>query len=153
MAQAAKTAIALRLRYIRQHHPEGPISLSKLAERAGVSKRTLASAESADGSNLTIETLMKVAQSLGIRRPAYFFDEQVFREVNAELEVVKQMQQQSVRTVALRSAAEPGLASASVAELSDLVKGILAAAKAADDTLRGFSSSDSGPGDAGTRTE
>ncbi|MFI9206045.1 helix-turn-helix domain-containing protein [Streptomyces sp. NPDC053048] len=88
MAHAAKAAIALRLRYIRRHHPEGPFSLAKLAERAGVSKRTLASAESADGTNLTIETLMKVAQSLGIRRLAYFLDEQVFHEVNAELETV-----------------------------------------------------------------
>ncbi|MFF4226611.1 helix-turn-helix domain-containing protein [Streptomyces sp. L500] len=133
MAQAAKSTIAQRLRYIRRHHPEGPFSLAKLAERAKVSKRTLASAESADGTNLTIETLMKVAQSLGIRRPAYFLDEQVFHEVNAELETVKQLKQQSVHAVALRTAAEPG--GSPVSELSGLVRSIIAAAKAADDTL------------------
>ncbi|KNB53723.1 helix-turn-helix domain-containing protein [Streptomyces caatingaensis] len=83
---AAKGDIARRLRYIRHHHPDGPFTLAGLAERAGVSKRTLSHAESADGSNLTLETLLKVCYSLGIARDAYFLDEQVFQQVNMELE-------------------------------------------------------------------
>lgn len=83
---ATKGDIARRLRYIRHHHPDGPFTLAGLAERAGVSKRTLSHAESADGSNLTLETLLKVCYSLGIERDAYFLDEQVFQQVNAELE-------------------------------------------------------------------
>ncbi|KAB7847243.1 helix-turn-helix domain-containing protein [Streptomyces mobaraensis] len=82
---AAKADVARRLRYVRHHHPDGPFTLAGLAERAGVSKRTLSQAESADGSNLTLETLLKVSDSLGIPRPAYFLDEQVFRQVNGEL--------------------------------------------------------------------
>ncbi|MBZ4324501.1 helix-turn-helix domain-containing protein [Streptomyces huiliensis] len=82
---AAKADVARRLRYVRHHHPEGPFTLAGLAERAGVSKRTLSQAESADGSNLTLETLLKVSDSLGIPRAAYFLDEQVFRQVNKEL--------------------------------------------------------------------
>lgn len=82
---AAKSDIARRLRYIRQHHPDGPFTLDGLAARAGVSKRTLSHAESADGSNLTLETLLKVCQSLDIPRDAYFLDEQIFNQVNAEL--------------------------------------------------------------------
>ncbi|MET9900699.1 helix-turn-helix domain-containing protein [Streptomyces sp. NPDC006446] len=82
---AVLPAIARRLRHIRQHHPEGPFSLAELAERTGVSKRTLVAAESAEGANLTIETLVKVTRGLGIARWAYLLDEQVFRQVNAEL--------------------------------------------------------------------
>ncbi|MFE7314369.1 hypothetical protein ACFU7T_15020 [Streptomyces sp. NPDC057555] len=82
--RAAKTALATRLRYVRHHHPEGPFTLAKLAERAGVSKRALASAESADGTNLTMGTLVEVAHSLGIQRCAYFLDEEVFTQVNVE---------------------------------------------------------------------
>jgi transcriptional regulator with XRE-family HTH domain len=81
---AVMPAIARRLRHIRQHHPEGPFTLSELAERTGVSKRTLVAAESAEGTNLTIETLVKVTRGLGIARWAYLLDEQVFRQVNAE---------------------------------------------------------------------
>ncbi|MET9646237.1 helix-turn-helix domain-containing protein [Streptomyces syringium] len=153
MAHLAKSTIALRLRYIRHSHPEGPFSLAKLAARAGVSKRTLASAESADGTNLTIETLMKVAQSLGIRRPAYFLDEQVFREVNAELETVRALRQQTVHTVALRSAAVPGAANASVSELSELVKGIIVAAQAAGNTLQNLPDPANGYPDPGARNK
>ncbi|MGW3661930.1 helix-turn-helix domain-containing protein [Streptomyces sp. NPDC005141] len=82
---AVMPAIARRLRHIRQYHPEGPFTLSELAERTDVSKRTLVAAESAEGTNLTIETLVKVTRGLGIARWAYLLDEQVFRQVNAEL--------------------------------------------------------------------
>ncbi|WP_171163411.1 helix-turn-helix domain-containing protein [Streptomyces sp. I05A-00742] len=82
---AAKADVARRLRYIRHHHPDGPFTLAGLAARAGVSKRTLSQAESADGSNLTLETLLKVCDSLGIPRAAYFLDEQVFQQVNKDL--------------------------------------------------------------------
>ncbi|MFI0807156.1 helix-turn-helix domain-containing protein [Streptomyces echinatus] len=138
--RAAKTAIAARLRHVRQHHPEGPFTLAALAERTGVSKRTLASAESEDGMNLTLETLVKVAHSLGIQRWAYFLDEEVFAQVNAEFETVRELRQRAVQGVALRttSAAEPS--AASLSELSELVIGILRSAKAASDTLKGISS-------------
>ncbi|MEU6274042.1 helix-turn-helix domain-containing protein [Streptomyces populi] len=82
---AVMPAIARRLRHIRQNHPEGPFTLSELAERTGVSKRTLVTAESAEGGNLTIETLVRVTRGLGITRWAYLLDEQVFQQVNAEL--------------------------------------------------------------------
>ncbi|MGW3207772.1 helix-turn-helix domain-containing protein [Streptomyces sp. NPDC001135] len=143
--RAAKTAIAARLRYVRHHHPEGPFTLAALAERAGVSKRTLASAESADGTNLTIETLVKVAHSLGIQRWAYFLDEEVFAQVNAELETVKELQRSGVQSVALRTASASNPSVASLSELSELVTGILRSAKAARDTLREFSPSPDAP--------
>ncbi|MYU09761.1 helix-turn-helix domain-containing protein [Streptomyces sp. SID8361] len=132
----AKSAVAKRLRYVRQHHPEGPFTLEALAKRAGVSKRTLAQAESASGSNLTIETLVKVASSLGITRDAYFLDEQVFREVNAELETLKELRQQGVESVALRQSSATALPSDSLQELTGLLKGILDSATKAQDTLQ-----------------
>ncbi|MEU2715356.1 helix-turn-helix domain-containing protein [Streptomyces sp. NPDC007205] len=70
LVHETKADIARRLRRIRRHHPEGPFSLAKLADLAGVSKRTLTSVESDDGANLTIGTLVKVAHSLGIQRCA-----------------------------------------------------------------------------------
>ncbi|MEU4891004.1 helix-turn-helix transcriptional regulator [Streptomyces sp. NPDC044780] len=132
----AKSAVARRLRYVRQHHPEGPFTLAALAERARVSKRTLAQAESASGSNLTIETLVKVASSLGITRDAYFLDEQVFREVNAELDTLKELQEQGVESVALRKSSAAALPSDSLKELTGLLKGILDSAAKAQDTLQ-----------------
>lgn len=131
---AAKTAIAVRLRHIRQHHPEGPFSLAKLAERAGVSKRTLASAESAEGTNLTIETLVKVTHSLGIARWAYLLDEEVFQQVNAELETIKELRRRKVQSVALRASHS---AAVSTGQLSKLLTGIIDAAAQARDSLRG----------------
>ncbi|TVL87531.1 helix-turn-helix domain-containing protein [Streptomyces sp. SAJ15] len=142
--RAVKTDLATRLRHVRQHHPEGPFTLAQLAERAGVSKRTLASAESADGTNLTIETLVKVAYSLGIQRPAYFLDDQVFRQVNVELETVKEFRRRGVHSVALRTATSSSPAAASVSALSDLLQGILASAKAARDTLHELPAADGG---------
>ncbi|MFJ2202740.1 helix-turn-helix domain-containing protein [Streptomyces violaceusniger] len=132
----AKSAVARRLRYVRQHHPEGPFTLDALAKRAHVSKRTLVQAESASGSNLTIETLVKVASSLGITRDAYFLDEQVFREVNAELDTLKELQKQGVESVALRQSSAAALPSGSLQELTGLLKGILDSAAKAQDTLQ-----------------
>ncbi|MFD8542452.1 helix-turn-helix domain-containing protein [Streptomyces sp. NPDC059649] len=135
-AHAAKTAIARRLRYIRQQHPEGPFTLARLAERAGVSKRTLASAESVDGTNLTVETLVKVAHSLGISRVGYFLDDQVFDQVNSELEWLKKMRSQRVESVALRqSAAAAPPAASSLNELSHLITHLVSTAEAARATL------------------
>ncbi|MFI9307142.1 helix-turn-helix domain-containing protein [Streptomyces triculaminicus] len=132
---AAKTAIAARMRHLRRHHPEGPFSLAKLAERTGVSKRTLASAESADGTNLTIETLVKVAHSLGIERWAYFLDEQVFQQVNAELEAVGELRRRGVESISLRTRApQPG--GLAPEQMSELLKGIINAASRARESLR-----------------
>ncbi|WP_265565122.1 helix-turn-helix domain-containing protein [Streptomyces hygroscopicus] len=132
--QAAKTAIAARLRYIRQHHPEGPFTLARLAERAHVSKRTLAAAESAEGTNLTIETLVKVAHSLGIARWAYFLDEQVFQQVNTELEAVRALSRHKVQALAMRGSHPTSL---SADQLSHLLNGIIDAAAQARDSLGG----------------
>ncbi|MBO0657259.1 helix-turn-helix transcriptional regulator [Streptomyces triculaminicus] len=145
---AAKTAIATRMRHLRHHHPEGPFSLAKLADRTGVSKRTLASAESADGTNLTIETLVKVAHSLGIERWAYFLDEQVFQQVNAELEAVKELRRRSVENVSLRTRTRlPGGLPAD--QMSELLKGIINAASQVQESLRSSSPS----ADAGARQD
>jgi transcriptional regulator with XRE-family HTH domain len=131
-----KSAVAKRLRYVRQYHPEGPFTLAALAERARVSKRTLAQAESASGSNLTIETLIKVTSSLGITRDAYFLDDQVFREVNAEFDTLRELQQQGVESVALRKSGAAALPSDSLQELTGLLRGILDSAAKAQDTLQ-----------------
>ncbi|WP_431770912.1 helix-turn-helix domain-containing protein [Streptomyces cucumeris] len=123
-----KADVAKRLRYVRQHHPEGPFSLAALSKRAEVAKRTLAQAESEEGGNLTIETLVKVAHSLGISRDGYFLDEQVFNEVNSDLAVVAELRRQRVDAVALRTPSATDLPSGSRKELADLLTGILASA-------------------------
>lgn len=143
--RAAKTSVATRLRYVRHHHPEGPFTLATLAERAGVSKRALTSAESADGTNLTIETLVKVAHSLGMQRWAYFLDEEVFTQVNTELEIVKEVRRRGAQSVALRTASPSSPSAAPLSELSELVTGILLSAQAASDTLKGLPSPPGGP--------
>ncbi|MFB7632342.1 helix-turn-helix domain-containing protein [Streptomyces sp. NPDC056149] len=135
-AHAAKAAIAVRLRHVRQHHPEGPFSLAKLAELSGVSKRTLASAESAEGTNLTIETLVKVAHSLGIQRCAYFLDEQVFQQINNELEALKGLHRQKFQGLTLRTS-HPTPHHTAADQLSQLLSGIIDAAAQARDTLHG----------------
>ncbi|MEU7636314.1 MULTISPECIES: helix-turn-helix domain-containing protein [unclassified Streptomyces] len=140
--RAAKTAIAARLRYARQRHPEGPFTLAALAEHANVSKRTLASAESADGTNLTIETLVKVANSLGIQRWGYFLDEEVFAQVNAEWETGEKDHRRHDAECAVAQATSPtSQPSASLSELSELLTGILRSAKAASDALKELPSS------------
>ncbi|GHF23503.1 MULTISPECIES: helix-turn-helix domain-containing protein [Streptomyces] len=124
-----KADVARRLRYVRQHHPEGPFTLAGLAERAGVSKRTLSQAESADGCNLTLETLLKVSHSLGISRDGYFLDEQVFEQVNSELAALD----------TLDAPGGPSKASpvaAPVDRLSGLIGEILASAAQAQSALR-----------------
>ncbi|MFF1478078.1 helix-turn-helix domain-containing protein [Streptomyces sp. NPDC058301] len=130
---ATKADAAARLRHIRHQHPQGPFTLAQLAERTGLSKRTLVSAESAEGTNLTLETLVKVAHSLGIRRVAYFLDEQVFQQVNAELETVKALRRRNVQQIALR-AAHPG--EAPTEQLAQLLAGIIDSATQARDSLR-----------------
>ncbi|MER8001645.1 helix-turn-helix domain-containing protein [Streptomyces sp. NPDC095613] len=137
--QTAKSAIATRLRYIRRHHPEGPFTLAALAERAGVSKRTLTQAESAEGSNLTIETLVKVAHSLGISRDGYFLDEQVFQEVNSSFAALVEMRDRGVDRVALRTSdpeAQPQLQA-----LMKLLAGVADSVTEARDTLSELSHS------------
>jgi transcriptional regulator with XRE-family HTH domain len=129
LVRSSKRQVAERLRYIRQHHPEGPFTLASLADRAGVSKRTLAQAESAEGANVTLETLVKVSHSLGIRRIAYFLDEAVFRQVNTELDTLALLREQKVEGVAARMAAPVGLPPASVEQLAQLLSGIVANAE------------------------
>ncbi|MDH6624339.1 transcriptional regulator with XRE-family HTH domain [Streptomyces sp. LBL] len=136
VVRASKQAVAERLRHIRQHHPEGPFTLATLADRTHVSARTLAQAESAEGANVTLETLAKVAHSLGIRRIAYFLDEAVFQQVNAELDMLTQMREQGVEGVVARRAAPTGLPPASVEQLARLLHGIVANAEQARTALQ-----------------
>ncbi|AOR29819.1 hypothetical protein BFF78_00800 [Streptomyces fodineus] len=133
---ATKADIAARLRYIRRHHPEGPFSLAKLADLAGVSKRTLAAVESDEGANLTIETLVKLAHSLGIHRCAYFLDDQVFQQVNKELEFIRELQKSRAQGLALRSSHATPVAT-STDQVARLLTGIIDAAAQARDSLRG----------------
>ncbi|MGW1289456.1 helix-turn-helix domain-containing protein [Streptomyces sp. NPDC001118] len=133
---ATKAAIAARLRHIRRNHPEGPFNLARLADLAGVSKRTLASVESAEGANLTIETLVKVAHSLGIQRCAYFLDDQVFQQVNKELEFIKELQESKAQGLALRTSHAAPVAT-TTAQVAQLLAGIIDAAAQARDSLHG----------------
>ncbi|MFE9412870.1 helix-turn-helix domain-containing protein [Streptomyces sp. NPDC006704] len=133
---ATKADIAARLRHIRRSHPEGPFSLAGLAERAGVSKRTLASVESADGANLTIETLVKVAHSLGIQRCAYFLDDEVFQQVNKELALLKELRESKAAGLALRTSHAQPVAT-TTDQVSRLLTGIIDAAAQARDSLHG----------------
>ncbi|MGV9252834.1 helix-turn-helix domain-containing protein [Streptomyces sp. NPDC003697] len=133
---ATKADIAARLRHIRRSHPEGPFSLAKLAELAGVSKRNLASVESAEGANLTIETLVKVAHSLGIQRCAYFLDDEVFQQVNKELEFLRELRDSKAAGLALRTSHAQPVAT-TTDQVSQLLSGIIDAAAQARDSLRG----------------
>ncbi|MER6086748.1 helix-turn-helix domain-containing protein [Streptomyces bluensis] len=133
LIHASKRAVAERLRHIRQHHPEGPFTLASLAERAGVSARTLAQAESSEGANVTLETLTKVAHSLGIRRIAYFLDDAVFQQVTAELDTLARLRTQKVEGVSARRSAPTGLP---VEQLAQLLSGILANAEQARNALQ-----------------
>ncbi|MER7047295.1 helix-turn-helix domain-containing protein [Streptomyces jumonjinensis] len=129
-----KTDVARRLRHVRQHHPEGPFTVASLAKRSGVSQRTLSAIESAAGVNLTLETLLKVAGSLGIKRHAYFLDEKVFDEVNAELTALVEVRKQGITGVALRSTTYPENTAAH--EMAALLSGILDSARKAKDVLK-----------------
>lgn len=132
----ARRDLARRLRYIRQHHPEGPFTLEGLAEVVGVSKRNLAQAESSTGANLSIETLIKIAHNLGIDRWAYFLDEQVFEQVNVELAVVKGLASRQVATVALRSSHAQQIPAETLAQLSELISGITSLGQSANEILQ-----------------
>lgn len=132
----ARCDLARRLRYIRQHHPEGPFTLERLAQTVGVSKRNLAQAESSTGANLRIETLIKIAHSLGIERWAYFLDEQVFEQVNIELSVVKELAEKRVETVALRSTHVQQMSSETLTQLSELIAGITSLGQSATEILK-----------------
>ncbi|WP_187363958.1 helix-turn-helix domain-containing protein [Streptomyces piniterrae] len=133
---ATKADIAARLRHIRRHHPEGPLSLAKLADLAGVSKRTLGSVESAEGANVTIETRVKVAHSLGIQRCAYFLDGQVFEQVNKELELIQELRRGRAHGLAMRASHAAPVAT-TTDQVSRLLTGIIDAAAQARDSLRG----------------
>ncbi|MFD9633437.1 helix-turn-helix domain-containing protein [Streptomyces violascens] len=134
--QATKQAIAARLRHIRRNHPDGPFSLEDLARHVSVSKRTLAEVESGR-SNLTIETLAKIAAGLGIERPAYFLDEQVFHAVNSEFAALKQLAESRGGSVAMRSTD----AATIPPELAQLLADIVTAGQKAQASLEGSDSS------------
>ncbi|MGW7528822.1 helix-turn-helix domain-containing protein [Streptomyces sp. NPDC054783] len=136
LVHETKADIARRLRHIRRHHPEGPFSLAKLAHLAGVSKRTLTSVESDDGANLTIETLVKVAHSLGIQRCAYFLDEQVFQQVNQEFALLMELRESRAQGLALRTSHASPIPT-TTDQVSRLLTGIIDAAAQARDSLRG----------------
>lgn len=140
----ARCDLARRLRYIRQHHPEGPFTLERLAQTVGVSKRNLAQAESSAGANLRIETLIKIAHSLGIERWAYFLDEQVFEQVNIELSVVKELAAKRVETVALRSAHVQHMSGETLSQLSELIAGITSLGQSANEILKDMPHTDKG---------
>ncbi|MGI5484746.1 helix-turn-helix domain-containing protein [Streptomyces lavendofoliae] len=132
----ARRNLARRLRYIRQHHPEGPFTLEALSEMVGVSKRNLAQAESFTGANLRIETLIRIAHNLGIDRWAYFLDEEVFNQVNVELSVVKELAAKRVETVALRSTHVQNIPGETLAQLSELIAGITSLGQSANEILQ-----------------
>ncbi|MFF9478111.1 helix-turn-helix domain-containing protein [Streptomyces sp. NPDC014733] len=134
----ARAAVARRLRHLRAHHPEGPFTLAALAERSGVSQRTLAQVESAEGSNVTLETLVKVAHSLGVARPGYFLDEEVFRQVNAELTALKEMRDQQLQGVAMRTSTHRDWSPSAVQEISLLITDILDNAAKVKGALQGM---------------
>ncbi|WP_432252144.1 hypothetical protein [Streptomyces sp. HNM1019] len=77
-----------------------------------------------------------MASSLGITRDAHFLDEQVFREVNAEFDTLRELQRQGVESVALRKSSSVALPSDSLKELTGLLRGILGSATKAQDTLQ-----------------
>ncbi|MDJ0466811.1 helix-turn-helix domain-containing protein [Streptomyces sp. H27-C3] len=138
----ARGEIATRFRHIRQHHPEGPFTLERLASVTGVSKRNLALAESPEGANLKIETLVKIAHSLGIERWAYFLDAQVFDQVNIELSVLQELRQRQVETVALRKSNDHQTSRDALTQLSELIAGITNLGQSANEILQDMPGSD-----------
>ncbi|MEV0966259.1 hypothetical protein AB0J25_27385 [Streptomyces sp. NPDC049910] len=142
----ARRDLARRLRYIRQHHPEGPFTLEAFSETVGVSKRNLAQAESPTGANLRIETLIRVAYNLGIDRWAYFLDEEIFDRVNVELSVVKEFAAKRVETVALRSTHVQNIPGETLAQLSELIAGITSLGQSANEILQDMPESEHGIG-------
>lgn len=97
-----KTRTGERLTYIRENHPDGPITIVGLAAKSGVSERYLRDVESGRA-NVTVEMLEKITQALGIDRVAYLLDDLVFDQVNAELRSLQEARDQGVSAIRLRS--------------------------------------------------
>jgi hypothetical protein len=83
-----------------------------------------------------METLVKIAHSLGIERWAYFLDEQVFDQVNIELAVVKELAARNVETVALRKSNGHQMSSQALSQLSELITGITSLGQSANEILQ-----------------
>jgi transcriptional regulator with XRE-family HTH domain len=133
-----RSAVGERLRYIREHHPEGALTRAELAERSGVSLRTIAALESAEGANVQVDTLVKLTHSLGIRRVAYLLDAEVFTQVNQELALSRQLREArdaGVETVLLRNST--GVSDDAASTLNNLLDAIVGAARQAKGKLRG----------------
>ena len=132
-----QSAVGARLRYVRDHHPEGPMTQADLAARSGVSVRTIASIESADGANVQIDKLLRLTFSLGIHREAYLLDEAVFNDVNKELALsveLKRAKDAGVESVLLRKSS--GIAPDAAGSILDLLQSIKGAAQRAQDQIR-----------------
>jgi transcriptional regulator with XRE-family HTH domain len=133
-----RSAVGERLRYIREHHPEGPLTRAELAERSGVSMRTIAALESAEGANVQVDTLVKLTHSLGIRRVAYLLDGDVFAQVNQELALSRQLREAKdagVEAVLLRNST--GISDDAASTLNNLLDAIVGAARQAKGRLQG----------------
>jgi len=93
------------------------LTLDQFAEITGVGRTRLAAAESAQGANLTMETMVKITAAMGIARPAYLIDPEVFREVNRELDLVKALRERGATSMALRASSAAGGATPELADL------------------------------------
>jgi transcriptional regulator with XRE-family HTH domain len=132
-----RSAVGERLRHLREHHPEGPLTRAELAERSGVSMRTIAALESSDGANVQVDTLIKLTHSLGIRRVAYLLDADVFDQVNQELALSRQLREArdaGVEAVLLRNST--GISDDAASTLNNLLDAIVGAARQAKGRLR-----------------
>jgi transcriptional regulator with XRE-family HTH domain len=132
-----QSAVGARLRHVRDHHPEGPLTQTDLAERSGVSLRTIAALESAEGANVRVDTLLKITYSLGITREAYLLDPLVFQEVNRELDLsnsLRKVKELGVEKVLLRTSS--GVSSDAMSNVSDLLQQIMGAAAKASEALQ-----------------
>ncbi|MEV6609526.1 MULTISPECIES: helix-turn-helix domain-containing protein [unclassified Kutzneria] len=136
-----RSAVGERLRHIREHHPEGAMTRAELAERSGVSLRTIAALESAEGANVQVDTLIKLTHSLGIRRVAYLLDADVFAQVNRELALSVQLREArvaGVEAVLLRNST--GISDDAASTLNNLLDAIVGAARQAKGKLQGDAS-------------
>lgn len=99
---AGRTHRGERLRYLRRHHPDGPVTAGRLAEMSGVSERHVQNVESGT-SNVTVEVLEEITHALGIDRVAYLLDEDVFNPIDAELRSLQEALTLGVLGIRLRS--------------------------------------------------